>query len=445
MGWLSSCWHGGKFPEASAAGDYCGNSRLAWTRAGLTPNAVCVPPCRWYIRRLWHRQPVRLVYQPTARNLRLLSRCPALKRGYHPTPWLTNGHTMTVWGTSKRSKPRPAVVYDRRMLEVDDGGEVALDWVQRPKAELSTWRARAGPSAAPAVLIVLHGLTGGSHEAYVHWMVDAAARAGMRVVVMNARGCGDTQLQTPKTFSAAQTDDLRLTVKHVRELVGDDVDMFLVGFSLGAGILCKYLGEEGYRSDIAAAASLCGSYDMHKTSARMEQTPIHRHVYNRTLAGNLRRWADKQKHMFDGLPWLDMKAIRSATTVRQFDEQTIVKMFGYESVEEYYEDASSGRLMPDVRTPLLILNAEDDPIACASGLEEVRDEAKHNPELIVGSTEEGGHVAWCTGMWGDGASWVEEPVVQWFSSVSRELGESGSAGKRTPSPSRRMRPVIAHR
>ena len=90
--------------------------------------------------------------------------------------------------------------------------------------------------AAPT-LIILHGLTGGSHETYVKWAIVACRRAGIQCIVMNARGCGGSELATPKCFSAAQTEDIRSTTYAVRRLLAPSTHLFLAGYSLGAGIM----------------------------------------------------------------------------------------------------------------------------------------------------------------------------------------------------------------
>lgn len=45
---------------------------------------------------------------------------------------------------------------------------------------------------------MLHGLTGGSDDAYVRQLVRALIRNGFQAVVFNARGCGRTRTRTVK-------------------------------------------------------------------------------------------------------------------------------------------------------------------------------------------------------------------------------------------------------
>ena len=64
------------------------------------------------------------------------------------------------------------------------------------------------PDDAP-VLILLPGLTGGSHDSYVRHMVGAASKNGLRSVVFNSRGTSDGPVTSPQFYSASYTGDMR--------------------------------------------------------------------------------------------------------------------------------------------------------------------------------------------------------------------------------------------
>lgn len=64
------------------------------------------------------------------------------------------------------------------------------------------------PRDAP-VLILLPGLTGGSHDSYVRHMVGAARRSGIRAICFNSRGTSTGPVLTPQFYSASFTGDIR--------------------------------------------------------------------------------------------------------------------------------------------------------------------------------------------------------------------------------------------
>ena len=89
-------------------------------------------------------------------------------------------------------------------------------------------------------------------------------------------------------------------------------------------------------------------------------------------------------------PKIDLAKVARAKTIRDFDEAVICPMFGYSTVEEYYNDATSNKHVVNVGVPLLCLNAEDDPFAPLSGIP--REKCKENPNVILATTKYGGHV-----------------------------------------------------
>ena len=143
-------------------------------------------------------------------------------------------------------------------------------------------------SAARPVLVILHGLTGGSQETYVQHCVAEAAEHGMTAVVMIARGCGGLALTSPLCFSAALTEDVKVAVRRVRQRVGMDTPLFAIGFSLGASILAKYLCEEGANAPFVAAASCAASFDPRLSCSALEENSLYRMTYNRSMAGSLK-------------------------------------------------------------------------------------------------------------------------------------------------------------
>lgn len=116
------------------------------------------------------------------------------------------------------------------------------------------------PDDAP-VVILLPGLTGGSDDTYVRYAVRYAEALGVRAVVFNSRGCGDTTLATPQFYSSLFIGDLEAVVTHVAELYPDSV-LFATGWSLGANILVNYLGAKGHDTPLSAAASLCNPFNL---------------------------------------------------------------------------------------------------------------------------------------------------------------------------------------
>lgn len=111
------------------------------------------------------------------------------------------------------------------------------------------------------IIVIEHGLTGGSYEAYVrHILATACAPKsdgglGYRGVVINFRGCAGVPITSPRLYSAACTDDYASGVLFVERLFPQAKKIGL-GFSLGANVVTRYLGEEGKRSRLIGGCAL---------------------------------------------------------------------------------------------------------------------------------------------------------------------------------------------
>eukprot|EP00951_Prasinocladus_malaysianus_P000801 scaffold5638_cov52-Prasinocladus_malaysianus.AAC.1 len=65
----------------------------------------------------------------------LLAKCPSLTAEYAPRLFMTNPHVETIFASFFRSKPRPD--YRRELLQMPDGGTVALDWLGEKPDEVA--------------------------------------------------------------------------------------------------------------------------------------------------------------------------------------------------------------------------------------------------------------------------------------------------------------------
>lgn len=113
---------------------------------------------------------------------------PSLYEPYSPTWWLPGGHAQTGYVVAADFTKVDKVVYERTLLRLPDGGTIGLD------ATPTTEEAPDLPSDTP-IIVVQHGLTGGSYESYVRSILAATCLRkskgglGYRGVVINFRGC----------------------------------------------------------------------------------------------------------------------------------------------------------------------------------------------------------------------------------------------------------------
>jgi predicted alpha/beta-fold hydrolase len=370
----------------------------------VIPSTFAIAGLLW---RLFKQYPSTIITQLTKENQYLIDQCPSLVE-YRPTPWIINGHFMTVLGVIFR--PLLALTFERITLPVDDtGGTIAIDWHMRPHAR-------------QPILLILHGLTGGSDNEFIRWMIKAAnSQLHLCCVVAHARGCGKSKLTSARSFCATNTDDIRAALKYIRSIVGNDTPIFAVGYSLGAGILSKFLGEESDRCSLQGAIACCASFDMHISCSNLERW-FAAHFYNRRLTNNLIHYMKQHEEHFirqDSDVVLDLKHAYQSRTIRDFDRHIIIPQYGFRDVEQYYTEASSKVWLKSIRIPTLILNAIDDPICSIDGLP--TDDILKNPSIIAVRTLEGGHVGYLQGWWPNRFSYDNVVVVDYIKARLKQM------------------------
>jgi predicted alpha/beta-fold hydrolase len=106
------------------------------------------------------------------------------------------------------------------------------------------------------MLVVLHGLSGGSHEPYVRQVVKPLTEEGWEACVINSRGCAQSKVTSPILYNARATWDVRQMVRWIREKFPNR-SLFGLGFSLGANILTNVC----FHLDQRILGSLNGCFD----------------------------------------------------------------------------------------------------------------------------------------------------------------------------------------
>lgn len=91
------------------------------------------------------------------------------------------------------------------------------------------------------MVVMLHGLSGGSHEVYLKHVLRPLQEAGWAGCVVNSRGCAGSGVTSWVLYNARATWDVRQVVRWLRERFPKRM-LFGVGFSLGENILVNVRG-----------------------------------------------------------------------------------------------------------------------------------------------------------------------------------------------------------
>lgn len=312
----------------------------------------------------------------------LLENCPILQQRYWPTLWCFGTHAQTALANYLRGWLFPDLPYHREVVKLPDGGIVSLDWLEGYQ----------GNTANQPIALFLPGLTGHSQTEYVKSLVPVAHKLGCKCVVFNNRGRGGVALLTPRTYCAVKTDDLREVLKHIKKKYPNSA-IFGTGISLGGIILGQYLVESGGNAVISAAMLISVPWDVHAGAASMEIPGLNL-MLNKHLARSLCNMVRPYKETFEKTD-VNMESVLQSRTIREFDDRFTTKIFGFNSVDEYYKLSSLYGKLHAIKVPVLCVNARDDMFAPFCTLP--RQEASQSSHVAMVITSRGGHIGFMEG------------------------------------------------
>jgi predicted alpha/beta-fold hydrolase len=81
---------------------------------------------------------------------------------------------------------------------------------------------------------------------------------------------------------------------------------------------------------------------------------------------------------------------------RDWDELVTLKLFDFESVDDYYIKCSSLHDLINVNVPSIYFNAKDDQLSPIDTVD-IENSFKLNPNIMLVLTRWGGHVCWFKG------------------------------------------------
>ena len=109
-------------------------------------------------------------------------------------------------------------------------------------------------------MLILPGVTGCSTDEYIKDMSSQAIAMGYTPVVLNCFAARDETDNRLLDFSDPQT--VGRAVDLIHEVLGTEVEIYGVGFSLGANHLLRYIGDSQKNSGLKAAISISNPFDL---------------------------------------------------------------------------------------------------------------------------------------------------------------------------------------
>lgn len=312
---------------------------------------------------------------------------------FRPAWWCRSAHAQTLWPYLFRTDPRP--LYARERIELADGDFVDIDWYPG-EAE-----------RANATVLILHGLEGSSKSHYIRGLTHHLAGRGYRCAIVHFRGCSGEPNRLPIRYHSGFTDDIE-RISHLIAARFPAEPLFAVGFSLGANVLLKWLGERGAEAPLRRAAAVSVPFNLAPAADRMA-TGFSR-IYQTRLLHLLKRATHAKAHILR--PHIDVSQLDQVATLREFDDRVTAPLHGFLDANDYYHRASCRQFLPGIETETLILHALDDPLMHPCVVPEARE---LGTRVTLEVSRHGGHVGFVSGLMpGRSRFWTEQRIGAFF-------------------------------
>jgi predicted alpha/beta-fold hydrolase len=272
-------------------------------------------------------------------------------------------------------------------------------------------------AAAPdgPILVLFHGLEGTVRSSYAQGLMHAARARGWGAAMLLWRTCDGRMPEVPRLYHSGETSDPDFVIRRLAaERPGRA--LFLVGVSLGANVLLKWLGEQGNAvpREVRRAVAVSTPFDLAAGSRNLERGFAR--VYARHFVRPLKAKALAAIAKFPSLA-VDHARLTGARTLWEFDDSFTGPVHGFAGAADYYARCSSIHFLERIRVPTLLLSAVNDPFLPPVVLDRVRSIAAGNPQLEIEFTAGGGHVGWVTGHpWAPGY-YLDSRIPDWLAGV----------------------------
>lgn len=303
-----------------------------------------------YLSQVWGVS-FQLYYKDTPENRLIIESCRDIKkRVYKPTFYLPTATLQIIYGA--KFDPIPYVPFEREHVPMPDKGEIALDWGPIHKSY------EGRDPKKMRILLITHGLTGGSETNYIRHAVLNASRYGFRPVVYHNRGI-NSKLKTEKYHNHGAIDDIDHVLHHINK-ENPEATIYGLGISMGANLMSNYAGEKRNESLIKGFVSISNPYDLYECSKHISKWSNWLYNYQMTM-GFIKNLQNNLEQLQVNKN-IDIPAALKCTKTKDFDEFITRRLFGFHDLDDYYRAIGCLPKISNITVPALFIHSLDDPI-----------------------------------------------------------------------------------
>ncbi len=315
-------------------------------------------------------------------------------RPYRAPRWLVGGHAQTVWPYGLR---RARVELRRERVETPDGDFWDFDWLD------------AGERLDAPIVVLFHGLEGGSGSHYARALFTALQHIGWRGVIPHFRGCGGEPNRLPRAYHSGDHAEVGAMLAAVRARIDPATRAYAVGVSLGGSALLNWLGRAGRDASRFLTAAAAVSTPLDLMAAGIAIGKGFNRVYTKHFLMTLKPKSLTIAARFPGL--LDPARLRRVRTMWEFDDAVTAPLHGFAGTRDYWTRASSKPWLKHIALPTLVINARNDPFIPARSLPGPADVSE---AVVLEQPPHGGHVGFARGPFPGTVDWLPERLLHFF-------------------------------
>lgn len=272
------------------------------------------------------------------------------------------------------------IQYKREELLTNDGGVIGLDY------HIKTMNI-----IPKRVILIMHGLTGGANSSYIKDIVEGFEDdPDTRVICINFRGINNTPLKTFQTYHAGLTLDIEEAVLYIKSQFPKE-DLYLIGTSMGANIISKYLSGESLHQLPSIKAFISISNPLNISHLQKENMGG---ILDKFLLYKWKKYLKNHYHILKNDTRIDIDLLLSHRIYKykDFDKEYTCKVFNFKDVSEYYRHSECKDSLENIMIPSLFIHSTDDFLSPIYSIDTTIFKRKPNFSLVL--TNRGGHCCW---------------------------------------------------
>ncbi len=288
---------------------------------------------------------------------------------FHPPIWLKNPHLQTIL---PRYVIKHTPAYTRLLIKDSlQESDVAFDYLLTDDVKID------GKYQKP-LIVLFHGMEGSSQSHYAKNLAKAIHEADCHFVVAHFRSCGGVAVSGKVFYNAGDTTEIHHYLTHLAQ---EFDQIYAIGVSLGGNALAKYMGEYDTNAIPIRSVVVSAPVDLASSAIAMERL-LGRHIYTPYLLNPIIK-----KALDNHLTPDELKSLKSAKRIGDFDNIFTAPRHGFRSKNDYYRQSSALPFLINIKKPTLIITACDDPFL---GL--TAEPSDVSDDVCLLNTKYGGHI-----------------------------------------------------